>query len=165
VTFAGWLTPPLGYSPFFGSASLDAGAPTPSGMYPSFISVEGHPTIKIFWVFNSLSFFYAISALLVGVSVARPSKKEIAIRKVMLSLQLKLILAYNCLIMSVVFAMGGFICAGFVVLPPIHSYTVAMAVTVGIGMIPAFYALMHVVAMLQDVPLPIVFSNFLNFST
>jgi hypothetical protein len=133
VTFAGWLTPPLGYSPFFGSASLDAGAPTPSGMYPSFISVEGHPTIKIFWVFNSLSFFFAISALLTGLTVARPIKKETAIRTEMLFSRLQLVGAYMNLIISVVFAIGAFISAGFVVLPPIPSYTAVMAVTVGIG--------------------------------
>jgi ankyrin repeat protein len=134
VTFSGWLTPPLGYSPFFGSASLDAGAPTPSGMYPSFISVEGHPTIKIFWVFNSLSFFFAISALQIGVTVARPINEETAIPREVFILRLQLVGAYNQLIISVVFAIGAFISAGFVVLPPIPSYTAVMAVTVGIGM-------------------------------
>jgi len=114
-------------------------------MYPSFISVEGHPTIKIFWVFNSLSFFFAISALLVGVTIARPSKKETAIRNVMLSLRFQLGLAYNYLILSVVSAMGAFISAGFVVLPPIHSYTAVMAVTVGLGMCYVFRPLMQVI--------------------
>jgi hypothetical protein len=33
VTFAGWLTPPLGYSTFFGSASIEVGALSPSGIY------------------------------------------------------------------------------------------------------------------------------------
>jgi hypothetical protein len=134
VTFAGWLTPPLGYSPFFGSASLDAGAPTPSGMYPSFISVEGHPTIKIFWVFNSLSFFFAITALVIGVTVPRPVLADTPILKEVLFLRLQIISAYHHLIISVVFAIGAFISAGFAVLPPIPSYTAVMAVTVGIGM-------------------------------
>jgi hypothetical protein len=145
VTFAGWLTPPLGYSPFFGSASLDAGAPTPSGMYPSFISVEGHPTLKIYWVFNSLSFFFAITALVIGVTVARPMNRDRAFRtEVVLFLRLQLVTAHNNLIISVGFAMGAFISAGFVVLPPIPSYTAVMAVTVGIGL---YFVLRQLIAL------------------
>ncbi len=49
VTFAGWLQPPLGYSALFGSASIEVGAPSPSGIYPSFVSVAGHPIMQIFW--------------------------------------------------------------------------------------------------------------------
>jgi hypothetical protein len=150
VTFAGWLTPPLGYSPFFGSASLDAGAPTPSGMYPSFISVEGHPTMKIFWVFNSLSFFFAIAALVLAVSVARPSNEKTAIRTAMLFLRRQLVVAYNHLIISVLFAIGAFISAGFVVLPPIPSYTAVMAVTVGIGMIFVLFPLIKLLPFRQS---------------
>jgi hypothetical protein len=141
VTFAGWLQPPLGYSPFFGSASLDAGAPTPSGMYPSFISVEGHPIMKIFWVFNSLSFFFAISALLVGATAAVAPKKDISIRKAVQSLRCFLSVAYVYLINSVVFVIGAFISAGFVMLPPIHSYTTVMVVTVVIGTTPLLVGL------------------------
>jgi hypothetical protein len=48
VTFARWLQLPLGYSVFFESASLDARAPTPFGIYPPFVSVEGYPIMKIF---------------------------------------------------------------------------------------------------------------------
>ncbi len=49
VTFAGWLQPPLGYSAFFRSASIEVGAPSPSGIYSSFVSVAGHPIMQIFW--------------------------------------------------------------------------------------------------------------------
>jgi hypothetical protein len=48
VTFAGWKQPPLGYSAFFGSASIAVGAPSPSGIYPSFVSAAGHPIMQIF---------------------------------------------------------------------------------------------------------------------
>jgi ankyrin repeat protein len=34
MIFAGWLQPPLGYSAFLGSASIEVGAPFPSGIYP-----------------------------------------------------------------------------------------------------------------------------------
>ncbi|KAH8972070.1 hypothetical protein BDL97_02G175200 [Sphagnum fallax] len=140
VTFAGWLQPPLAYSPFFGSASLDAGAPPPSGMYPSFVSVEGHPIMKIFWVFNSLSFFFAIATLMVGATAARPPKKETYIGVVVQSLRTSLRLAYALLTVSVACVMGAFASAGFVVLPPIHSYTTVMRATVSIGVMVVFLA-------------------------
>ncbi|CAM6072454.1 unnamed protein product [Sphagnum tenellum] len=89
VAFAGWLQPPLGYSPFFGSANLDAGAPTPSGMYPSFVSVE-----------------------------------------------------------------AAFISAGFVVLPPIRSYTTVMVATVVIGMGFVFLELKRLLDSSSYVPIP-----------
>jgi ankyrin repeat protein len=140
VTFAGWLTPPSGYSPFFGSASLDAGAPTPSGMYPSFVSVEGHPIMKIFWVFNSLSFFFAIATLMVGATAARPPQTHTYIGVEVRSLRTSLRLAYALLTVSVACVMGAFASAGFVVLPPIHSYTTVMQATVGIGVMVVFLA-------------------------
>ncbi|CAK9872133.1 unnamed protein product [Sphagnum jensenii] len=139
VTFAGWLQPPLD-SPFFGSASLDAGAPPPSGMYPSFVSVEGHPIMKIFWVFNSLSFFFAIATLMVGATAARPPKKETYIGETVRCLQSSLRLAYGLLTVSVACVMGAFASAGFVVLPPIHSYTTVMQATVSIGVMVVFLA-------------------------
>jgi len=138
VTFAGWLQPPLGYSPFSGNGSLDARSPTPSGMYPSFISVEDHPILKIFWVFNSLSFFFAIATLMVGATAARPPKKHTYIGVMVRSLRTSLQLAYALLTVSIACVMGAFASAGFVVLPPIHSYTTVMGATVGIGVMVVF---------------------------
>jgi hypothetical protein len=140
VTFAGWLQPPLGYSPFFGSANLDAGAPPPSGMYPSFVSVEGHPIMKIFWVFNSMSFFFAIATLMVGATAARPPKNNTYIGVTVRSLRSSLRLAYALLTLSVACVMGAFASAGFVVLPPIHSYTTVMQATVSIGVMVVILA-------------------------
>ncbi|CAK9872134.1 unnamed protein product [Sphagnum jensenii] len=130
VTFAGWLQPPLGYSPFFGSDNLDAAAPTPAGMYPSFISVEGHPNMKVFWVFNSLAFFFAIATLVVGAAAARPPKYDRIMEEDMPHLRLLIREAYLFLTFSIVCVTGAFASAGLVVLPPIHSYTSAMLATV-----------------------------------
>ncbi len=138
VTFAGWLTPPLGYSTFFGSASIEVGAPSPSGIYPSFVSVAGHPIMQIFWFFNSMSFFFAIATLMVGASAARPPKRGIFIGEVVRSLRASLSLAYILLTISVGCVMGAFASAGFLVLPPIPKYKVNMGVTVGIGVTVVF---------------------------
>ncbi|CAK9872128.1 unnamed protein product [Sphagnum jensenii] len=169
VAFAGWLTPPLGYSPFFGSASLDAGAPTPSGMYPSFVSVEGHPSIKLFWMFNSLSFFFAISALVVRATAARPLKKDTTIRKAVLSLRREVDGAYIYLIYSVLCAVGAFVIAGFVVLPPIPSYTTVMMVTVFMGSIFVIFEIQKNIILLSgwanlwDNLLRRIVKQFVNF--
>jgi len=140
VTFAGWLQPPLGYSAFFGSASIEVGAPSPSGIYPSFVSVAGHPIMQIFWFFNSMSFFFAIATLMVGASAARPPKHGIFIGEVVRSLRASLSLAYKLLTISVGCVMGAFASAGFLVLPPIPKYMVNMGVTVGIGVTVVFLA-------------------------
>ncbi|KAH8940863.1 hypothetical protein BDL97_14G007000 [Sphagnum fallax] len=140
VTFAGWLQPPLGYSPFFGSASIEVGAPSPSGIYPSFVSVAGHPIMQIFWFFNSMSFFFAIATLMVGATAARPPKRGIFIGEVVRSLRASLSLAYILLTVSVGCVMGAFASAGFLVLPPIPKYMVNMGVTVGIGVTVVFLA-------------------------
>jgi hypothetical protein len=139
VTFAGWLQPPSGYSPFFGSASLEVGAPIPSGMYPLFVSVEAHPIMKIFWFFNCMSFF-AIATLMVGATAARPPKKNIYIGVVLPSLRTSLRLAYALLSVSIACVIGAFASAGFVVLPPVRTYCTIMQATVGIGMLVVFLA-------------------------
>jgi hypothetical protein len=120
ATFAGWLSPPLGYS-------------SPPGMDGPFASVEGHPILEKFWVFNSLSFFFSIATFMVGANVALPPGEDIYIGDVVQSLRWKLTLAYFLVSAAVFFVIGAFACAGFAVLPPISKYTVNMALTVGIG--------------------------------
>jgi len=120
ATFAGWLSPPLGYS-------------SPPGMDGPFASVEGHPIMEKFWVFNSLSFFFSIATFMVGANVALPPKKHDYIGDVVQSLRWKLQLAYCLVSAAVFFVIGAFASAGFAVLPPIPKYTVNMALTVGIG--------------------------------
>jgi len=120
ATFAGWLSPPLGYS-------------SPPGTDGPFASVEGHPILERFWVFNSLSFFFSIATFMVGANVAFPPPEDIYIGEVVQSLRWKLRLAYFLVSAAVFFVIGAFASAGFAVLPPIPKYTVNMALTVGIG--------------------------------
>jgi hypothetical protein len=120
ATFAGWLSPPLGYS-------------SPPGTDGPFASVEGHPILEKFWIFNSLSFFFAIATFMVGANVSFPPPEDIYIGDVVQSLRWKLRLAYYLLSAAVCFVIGAFASAGFAVLPPLPKYTVNMALTVGIG--------------------------------
>ncbi len=120
ATFAGWLSPPLGYS-------------SPPGTDGPFASVEGHPILEFFWVFNSLSFFFSIATFMVGANVALPPGEDDYIGDVVRSLRWKLRLAYCLVSAAVCFVIGAFASAGFAVLPPIPKYTVNMELTVGIG--------------------------------
>jgi hypothetical protein len=138
VTFAAWLQPPLGYSEFYGSTSIDVGAPSPSGIYPSFVSVAGHPILDIFWIFNSMSFLFAIATLMVGANAARPPRQDKYIGEVVRTLRTLLSLAYSLLTVSVGCVLGAFACAGFLVLPPVRRYTVTMGATLGIGLVVVF---------------------------
>jgi ankyrin repeat protein len=119
ATFAGWLSPPLGYSP--GTDGL------------AFASVQGHPILEKFWVFNSLSFFFSIATFMVGANAAHPPSENDYIGEVVESLRSTLRLAYCLLTVAVAFVVCAFATAGFAVLPPIPKYTVNMAITVGIG--------------------------------
>jgi len=109
-------------------------------MYPSFVSIEGHPIMKIFWVSNSLSFFFTIVILMVGAPTTQPPKKDTYIGEIVQSLRMPLRLAYAFLIVLVTCVMGAFASAKFVVLLPIHSYTIVMQAKVGVGVMVVFLA-------------------------
>jgi hypothetical protein len=132
VTFAGWLQPPLRDS--------IVEAPSPSGNHPSFASVEGHLIMEIFWVFNSMSFFFAIATLMVGATAARAPRTGKYIGVLVQKLHMSLCLASVLLTISVACVMGAFASAGFAVLPPVQKYTTIMQVTVAIGVMVVFLA-------------------------
>ncbi len=120
VTFAGWLQPPLGYS--------IVGAASPFGNNPSFASIEGHPIMEIFWVFNSMSFFFAIATLMVGATVARAPRTGKYIGVLVQNLHMSLLVASILLKFSVACVMGASASAGFAVLPPVQKYITIMQV-------------------------------------
>jgi serine/threonine-protein phosphatase 6 regulatory ankyrin repeat subunit B len=70
VTFAGWLQPALGYTPYY---DFSQPFPAPPGAYESYAAIKQNPKVKAFWVFNSLSFFFAIATVLAGADAAMPS--------------------------------------------------------------------------------------------
>jgi len=123
VTFDGGLQPPLGTSPYFGSANLHVGAPIPPGMYPSFASVEGHPSMPLFCIVNTLSFVFAITALGLGAWAAMilpHSRKYIGV--VVPFMGWLLASAHLFMGFSLVFLMSTFQVAGTMVFPPIPIY-------------------------------------------
>jgi ankyrin repeat protein len=130
VTFAGWLQPPLGYTPYY---DFSQPFPAPPGAYESYAAIKQNPKVKAFWVFNSLSFFFAIATVLAGADAAMPSYEYAFIARVVKSVRRSLIVASILLVMSVVCVLGAFASGGFAVLPPLLKYDTSMIITVCVG--------------------------------
>jgi ankyrin repeat protein len=130
VTFAGWLQPPLGYTPYY---DFSQPFPAPPGAYESYAAIKQNPKVKAFWVFNSLSFFFAIATVLAGADAAMPSLDDAFIGRVVKSVRRALIVASILLVMSVVCVLGAFASGGFAVLPPVLKYDTSMIITVFVG--------------------------------
>jgi ankyrin repeat protein len=133
ITFASWLQPPLGYTTYY---QFPQSSPeTPPSTFESFAALEFHYILRLFWVFNTLSFFFAIATVISGAKVAFPDLDAIFIVETLHSMAKEIQLASSLLVCSVVTVLGSFVCAGFVVLPPIHRDTKNMKVSVTIGLI------------------------------
>ncbi|CAK9230866.1 unnamed protein product [Sphagnum troendelagicum] len=130
VTFAGWLQPPLGYIPDY---EFSQPFPAPPQAPESYAAVKNHTTVKAFWVFNSLSFFFAIATVLAGADAALPNFQDSFIGRRVKSVERALIRATILLVISVVCVLGAFASAGFAVLPPLLKYDTSMIITVCLG--------------------------------
>ncbi|CAK9258269.1 unnamed protein product [Sphagnum jensenii] len=132
ITFASWLQPPLSYTTDYQFPQSSLG--TPPGVFESFAAVELHYSLRLFWVFNTLSFFFAIGTVISGAKAAFPDLDTtfivVALRSVRKELQWTSIL----LLCSVVTVLGSFVCAGFAVLPPIQKDMTSMQISVVVGL-------------------------------
>jgi ankyrin repeat protein len=130
VTFAGWLQPPLGYIPDY---EFSQPIPAPPQTPESYAAVKNHATVKVFWVFNSLSFFFAIATVLAGADAALPNLRDEFIGRRVKSVEQALIRTTILLVISVVCVLGAFASAGFAALPPLLKYDTSMIITVFLG--------------------------------
>jgi len=135
VTFAGWLQPPLGYIPDY---DFSQPFPSPPQTPESYAAVKNHATVKTFWVFNSLSFFFAIATVLAGADTALPNLLDDFIRDQFIGANVRsvaraLTRATILFVISVVCVLGAFASAGFAVLPPLLKYDTSMIITVCLG--------------------------------
>jgi ankyrin repeat protein len=130
VTFAGWLQPPLGYIPDY---NFSQPFPAPPQTPESYAAVKNHATVKAFWVFNSLSFFFAVATVMAGADAALPNLREDFIGRRVKSVETALIQATILLVISVVCVLGAFASAGFAALPPLLKYDTSMIITIFLG--------------------------------
>lgn len=133
VTFAAWLQPPLGYSPYYYEQYTDSLGLAPSVTFnPSYASVEHHPSLQWFWVWNSLSFFFGIATVISGARSVLPARR-VFIKQEVLKLRENLVVTAILLTFSMVFVLLAFAMAGVIVLPPTMKYRANMFATIGIG--------------------------------
>jgi ankyrin repeat protein len=133
VTFAAWLQPPLGYTPYYYEQYTDySGLAPPVTSNPSYASVEHHPSLQWFWVCNSLSFFCAIATVISGARSVLPARR-VFIKQEVLKLRENLVVTAIMLTFSMVFVLLAFATAGVIVLPPTMKYRTNMFATIGIG--------------------------------
>ncbi|CAM6061554.1 unnamed protein product [Sphagnum tenellum] len=70
ITFACWLQTPLGYITYYQFHQSSPG--TPANTFEAFAGLEMHYSLRLFWVFNTLSFFFAIATVVSGAKAAFP---------------------------------------------------------------------------------------------
>lgn len=115
VTYAAWLQPPFGID-------------TATGQLPIYSAIKDHWEIQMFWVFNSLSFFFAMATFLAAAGASIPSK-GITLAHVRGAVHM----ASFYLVVSISCAMGAFATAGIVILPHAMKYRGNMIATVALG--------------------------------
>ncbi|KAL3702475.1 hypothetical protein R1sor_020497 [Riccia sorocarpa] len=129
VTYAGWLQPPLGYTPYYEYPVSD---PAPPDTYQVFAAVKQHMSARIFWACNSLSFFFAIATVISGAGAVLPMFDAFIGEEVRV-VRRYLLLTSLLLVFAVTFVLGAFAAAGFASLPPIFSLEMNMVTTSVIG--------------------------------
>jgi hypothetical protein len=119
LTFACWLQPPLGYITFYGESYANV-YPAPPTSNPSYVDMEHHKVLEVFWVFNSLAFYFSIATLLWGAQTVLPMR-SIFIKCAVVKVQRNLLVTAFLLNVSVPCVLIAFALAGYVVLPPIQN--------------------------------------------
>ncbi|CAM6111176.1 unnamed protein product [Calypogeia fissa] len=128
VTFGGWLQPAAGFTPYTQFEVPGA----PPGTYETFAAVEQHSSVRMFWIFNSLSFFSAIATVIAGAGAVLPTL-EIFIGVEVKFVKRTLVATSTLLVFSLVFILGAFAAGGYASLPPLSKYVKSMTATVAFG--------------------------------
>ena len=113
ITFSSWLQPPLGF---------------PNSNH---VAIE-YKAMQAFWIFNSLSFFFAIATVIAGADAALPKKYQ-GLRATVENVRGAVIRASWLLFLAVVGVIGAFTCAGFVDLPTTRKDSWYMSITLLVG--------------------------------
>jgi hypothetical protein len=157
ITFASWLQPPLGYTTYYQFPQSSPG--TPPTTFESFAALELHYMLRLFWVFNTLSFFFAIGTVISGAKAAFPDLDAIFIVEALHSVRKELQFTSTLLVCSVITVLGSFVCAGFVVLPPIHRDTKNMKISVAIGLIVCSWTIFKFLVKLEKTMVKVMSSS------
>lgn len=122
VTFASWLQPPLGYTtPFVKDpdSNFDLAPASPNSV--DYVDVQHDVSMRAFWVFNSLSFYFAMATVVFGARSVLPRRQSF-IKGIVQKLHWNLLVTSFLLACSVLFVMVAFGIAGCIVLTPMLKF-------------------------------------------
>jgi hypothetical protein len=139
IAFASWLQPPLGFQPTYSSQFLELSPAAPPNTYQPFVYFHSN-AMKAFWIFNSMSFFFAIGSFLLGAAAGFPTKFERQVETNHL-MYFAVIRASYFLIVAVACIVVAFICAGFADLPSIPQNWGYMLATAMAGGFPCVFGM------------------------
>ncbi|KAG0623766.1 hypothetical protein M758_3G200200 [Ceratodon purpureus] len=131
VTYNGWITPPLGYITYYGS-QWELPEPAPPYTFPQYVGIEQYPSIRAFWIFNSLSFFFSMASVIASAEGILPVQGKF-IKEAVQDARRAVAYASSLLVIAVVFTLGSFCSCGFAVLPPIKKWENYMTITICCG--------------------------------
>ena len=131
ASFGAWLQPPLGLHPY--PEFLDTSVPPQMApAYESFVPIQQNWKIQLFWIFNSLSFFFSLATVIAGADAALPHQVQ-DVDAALTSVKRAVQLAAWLLIAAILSVIGTFATLGFTVLPPIIKYEINMIITLLLG--------------------------------
>jgi ankyrin repeat protein len=131
VTFASWLQPPLGYSTYY-EETLTNPYPGPPTSYPNYVDFEHHKALQAFWIFNSLSFFFSTSTMVMGARSVLPMQ-NVFLKQAVRKIRLNLLITTSLLVFSILFGMISFAIAGYIVIPPKIKFQANILSTIAVG--------------------------------
>lgn len=106
--------------------------PAPPGTFPSYAAIEQYTTVRAFWIFNSMSFFFSMASVIASAEGILPVQGKF-IKEAVQDARKAVVYASLLLVVSVVFALGSFASCGFAVLPPIERWEKYMVATISFG--------------------------------
>ena len=130
VTFASWLQPPMGYT-----------------LAGGHVDVEDNGGLRAFWVFNALSFYFAIGTVVFGARSVLP-KQHVFIKKNVEELRRNLLVTSILLACSVSFVIVAFGIAGSIVLMPVLKVQWTM---IGLVIIGGFVCVISLVLLFKNI--------------
>lgn len=116
VTFMGWLQPPLGFQPDFNTPSKNSAAPP--GSFLSFAVVEGNTNVRLFFIFNCLSFMFSLVTIFRGTEALASSRKRLVTGYVPRRMRSSVRQCFWYFVLSTSFIIAAFDQAGRAVIPP-----------------------------------------------
>jgi ankyrin repeat protein len=125
ASFGAWLQPPLGYVPYYSSQFLVTDNGAPPETYQSYVAIKQHWIIQLFWIFNSLSFFFSLATVIAGADAAVP-RQGLILKDAVKSVRSGVKWASWLLSIAIIFVIGTFTTIGFAILPPIEKYRISM---------------------------------------